>query len=113
MKVLPDAVGNVQSTRDSLEADRSGIFEGHNIHGNVHPMVLAAYQNSSGWAYIVVISSPCERDVTRRWAPVALVGSNSTQPIPGTKTVTHACEASAPARRGFPGGGEVTKYPLT
>ena len=34
-----------------------------------------------------------------------LVGSKSTQPAPGHQAEHQACEASAPTRRGRPGGG--------
>ncbi len=75
-------------------------------------MALAADQNSSGRANLVGIFFPGQRDVTIGRHDL-LVGSNSTQPVPGTNMLTQACDASAPVSRSFSGGREVTMYPLT
>ena len=44
----------------------------------------------------------------------SLVGSASIQPRDSPhQTEVHACEASAPMRRAWPGGGMVSRYPET
>jgi hypothetical protein len=59
------------------------------------------------------VTSPKSRPMAKVmcWSPTRtlLVGSTSTKPKRGEKTDSQACEASAPTRRGLPGGGVVTR----
>jgi hypothetical protein len=79
-----------------LKMKRSGNFDSHDIHGNIHPMARAADQNASGKAHIVVISSPGQRDVAVAWHEA--IRGIEFQPTPYDLTFLAVC----PPRRVVP-----------
>src|SRR5277367_1728862 len=79
---------------------------------------LKANYQHPGWAKSDDRSGPCRmiKLTSVTWlseGTTLFVGSTSSHPAPGQYTETHACDASAPTNRAFPGGGYVRRYPLT
>ena len=84
------------------------VRHARHIHTDLQRMLPTAEDHAPDRADVAVVEAA--RSVT--W-PVdgsrLLVGSISIQPMPGQWNVSHACEASAPTRRGIPGGGAVSR----
>ena len=78
------------------------------IHTHVERMFGAAQQHSMDGTDVAIVAPPGDGNVAVLGTQL-LVGSKSTQPAPGHHAEHQACDASAPTKRGRPGGGSVRK----